>query len=225
MIRIFLADDHPLTRAGLKTWIEDEPDLELVAEAEDGESAWRGISIIKPDVALLEIEMPRGNGIEITERILKAKMPVRVVILTAYSSSQYVMAALRAGARGFILKTAPFRELRKAVHDVYEGGFYVDDSVPLGGENSADYGSLSAREKEVLIFMAQGLTAQDAAVKLSITERTVHAHLTSIYEKLKVKNKTEAILAALKCGIIFLDQLTLDLTFNLTFNAKRSEKI
>jgi DNA-binding NarL/FixJ family response regulator len=210
MIKIFLADDHPLTRAGLKTWIEDEPDLELVSEAEDGESAWMEISRTEPDIALLDIEMPHVNGIDLTERIKRAGMPVRVIILTAYSSRQYVMAALRAGASGFILKTAPSRELRKAVHDVREGRLYVDASVSLGGEDSAEFETLSAREKEVLTFMARGLTAQDAAEKLSITERTVHAHLTSVYEKLRVKNKTEAILAALKCGIIFLDQLTVN---------------
>jgi DNA-binding NarL/FixJ family response regulator len=210
MIKIFLADDHPLIRAGLKTWIEDEPDLELVAEAEDGESAWLEISRTEPDIALLDIEMPRISGIGLTERIVRAGMPVRVIMLTAYSSSQYVMAALRAGAGGFILKTAPSRELRKAVHNVHEGRLYVDASVQFGGENYADYEALSAREREVLTFMAQGFTAQEAAEKLSITERTVHAHLTSVYGKLKVKNKTEAILTALKYGIIFLDQLTVN---------------
>ena len=98
MIKILLADDHPLTRAGLAAWIKDEPDFELVAEAGDGESAWRGIREAKPDVALLDIEMPGGTGIEVAERVTKAKLPVKVVMLTAYKAQQYVMASLRAGA-------------------------------------------------------------------------------------------------------------------------------
>lgn len=207
MINILLADDHPLTRTGLKTWIESEADLDLVAEAEDGESAWEAISRLKPDVALLDIEMPRCSGIEVAERISKEQLPVRVVILTAYSSHPHVMASLRAGASGFILKTAPFKQLRAAIHDVHEGKFYLDASVSLICNICEDFEALTRREKEVLLYSAQGVIAQEVADKLSITERTVHAHLTSIYGKLGAQNKTEAILIALKCGILFLDQI------------------
>jgi DNA-binding NarL/FixJ family response regulator len=213
MIKILLADDHPLTRVGLKTWIDGEPDLQLVSEVEDGESAVIEIAQTKPDIALIDIEMPSCNGMEVTERVVKAAMSVRVIILTAYSSQQYVMAALRAGAAGFVLKTAPFKQLRKAIHDVYDGGFYLDSSVSLGEIANTEREPLSAREKEVLVCTAQGIIAQDVAEALSITERTVQAHLTSVYSKLNAKNKTEAILIALKNGIIFLDQLQINKNF------------
>jgi DNA-binding NarL/FixJ family response regulator len=209
MIKILLADDHPLTRAGLAAWIKDEPDFELLAEAEDGESAWKAMSELKPDVALLDIEMPNGTGIEIAERAKKGKLAVKVVMLTAYKAQQYVMASLRAGASGFILKTAPFDQLRSAVKTAKEGGFYLDSSVSLAG-GFAEPEELSSREREVLICTARGMTGHRVASELSITERTVQAHLASVYNKLGAKNKTEAILIALKRGVIFLDQLHID---------------
>ena len=210
MIKILLADDHPLTRAGLAAWIKDEPELELVAEADSGESAWRAMLEKKPDVALLDIEMPGGNGIEIAERAARAKLPVKIVMLTAYRAQQYVMAALRAGATGFVLKTAPFEQLRAAILAASEGKFYLDTSVSLAGTGFMEPEELSPREKEVLLYTARGMTGHRVAAELNITERTVQAHLTSVYNKLGAKNKTEAILIALKRGIIFLDQLQID---------------
>ncbi|MDR1472175.1 MAG: response regulator transcription factor [Synergistaceae bacterium] len=210
MIRILLADDHPLTRAGLVAWIEGEPDFELVAEAADGESAWRAMTGSPPDVALLDIEMPGGNGIEIAERAARAHLPTRVVMLTAYRAQQYVMASIRAGATGFVLKTAPFEQLRMAVVSASEGRFYLDSSVSLAGAGSVEPVELSPREKEVLLLTAQGMQGHRVASLLSITERTVGAHLASVYNKFGAKNKTEAILIALKRGIIFLDELHID---------------
>ena len=210
MIRVLLADDHPLTRAGLAAWIKDEADFELVAEAADGESAWRAMNDHAPDVALLDIEMPNGSGIEVAERASRASLPVKIVMLTAYKASQYVMASLRAGATGFVLKTAPFEQLRDAVLSAYEGRFYLDTSVSLAGAGYRELEELSPREKEVLLFTAQGMTGHRVAETLVITERTVQAHLASVYNKLGAKNKTEAILIALKRGILFLDQLHID---------------
>ena len=117
MIKILLADDHPLTRAGLAAWLEKERDFKLVGQAVDGESAWDGILSLKPDVALLDIEMPGATGIDIAKRLLELKggLSTGIIILTAYSAQQYVMAAVRAGAKGFMLKTAPFDQLRKAI--------------------------------------------------------------------------------------------------------------
>jgi DNA-binding NarL/FixJ family response regulator len=209
MIKILLADDHPLTRAGLAAWIKDEPDFELVAEAEDGESAWKAMLEFKPDVALLDIEMPNGTGIEVAERATKAKLAVKVVMLTAYKAQQYVMASLRAGASGFVLKTAPFEQLRAAIRAACDGRLYLDASVSFAGD-FAEPEELSSREKEVLLCTARGMTGHRVASELSITERTVQAHLASVYNKLGAKNKTEAILIALKRGIIFLDQLHID---------------
>ncbi len=206
MIRILLADDHPLTRSGLAGWIEKEEGMELAGLASDGESAWKALLELQPDLAMLDIEMPNGNGIEIASRIRKNRLKTNVLMLTAYSAQQYVMASLRAGAKGFILKSAPLEELRKAVYDTARGIFYLDPSVSLTGADEPGE-ELSPREREVLILAGQGLPASEVASLLSITERTVAAHLTSIYGKLGARNKTEAILLALKKGIVLLDEL------------------
>ena len=206
MLRILLADDHPLTRSGLAAWLEEEEGVELVGQAADGESAWTMLLETHPDLALLDIEMPNGSGIEIAERIMKRKLPTNVLMLTAYSAQQYVMASVRAGAKGFILKSAPFDRLRQAIEDTSRGIFYLDPSVSLLSDEAPSE-ELSEREKEVLILTAQGLPSSETARLLSITKRTVAAHLTSIYSKLGAKNKTEAILLALKRGIVLLDQL------------------
>ena len=209
MIRILLADDHPLTRAGLVAWLESEEEFELTGQSFDGESAWSDILRLLPDVALLDIEMPWANGIEIARRIRKKQLPVGVLMLTAWNAQQYVMASIQAGAKGYVLKTAPFEQLRQAIYDVARGVFYIDPSVSLA-ENLEHVESLSAREKEVLLLVAQGLPGHAVAKRLSITERTVQAHLTSTYSKLKARNKTEAILLALKRGIVMLDELQVD---------------
>jgi len=206
MIRILLADDHPLTRSGLAGWIEKEEGMELAGLASDGESAWKAVLELQPDLAMLDIEMPNGNGIEIASRILKQGLRTNVLMLTAYSAQQYVMAAIRAGAKGFILKTAPLEELRRAVFDTAGGTFYLDPSVSLV-QDAGPPEELSPREREVLILAGQGLPASEVAGMLSITERTVAAHLTSIYGKIGARNKTEAILLALKKGIVMLEEL------------------
>ncbi|NLB83904.1 MAG: response regulator transcription factor [Synergistaceae bacterium] len=208
MIRILLADDHPLTRSGLAAWIEKEEGMELVALAEDGEAAWLALNELLPDLALLDIEMPGGNGIDLASRITKQGLKTNVLMLTAYSAQQYVMASVRAGAKGFILKSAPLEELRRAVFDTAQGIFYLDPSVSLVRDDEPAE-ELSPREREVLVLAGQGMPASEVAALLSITERTVAAHLTSIYSKLSARNKTEAILLALKKGIVLLEELQL----------------
>lgn len=206
MIRILLADDHPLTRAGLVAWLEGESGIELVGEADDGESAWKKILELAPDLVLMDIEMPNGNGIEIAARVLREKLPTAVLMLTAYSGEEYAIASLRAGAKGFVLKSAPLEQLRRAIFDVASGVFYLDPSVSIAWE-CEPYEALSPREKEVLLLASEGLPAYEIASRLVIAERTVTAHLTSIYGKLGAKNKTEAILIALKRGVILLSEL------------------
>ncbi|MDR1875169.1 MAG: response regulator transcription factor [Synergistaceae bacterium] len=210
-LRVLLADDHPMTRAGLVAWLETEEGIELVGQAVDGEGAWRGIMDLRPDVAMLDIEMPGGNGIDVTRRVLKEQPATNILILTAYNAQQYVMAAVRAGAKGFLLKTAPFDQVRRAIFDVAKGIFYLDPAVSLR-ETLKDPEELSAREKEVLLLAGQGMPGHETASRLSITERTVQAHLASIYGKLGARNKTEAILIALKKGIVLLDELHLEMS-------------
>ncbi|NLO56229.1 MAG: response regulator transcription factor [Thermovirga sp.] len=207
-IRVFLADDHPLTRAGLRDYIAKEKDLELVGEAGDGLEAWRVIEKERPDVALLDIRMPGENGVALARRIKASSLPVKPVMLTSFDAQQYVMASFRAGARGYVLKTVTPEELARAIRVVARGGLYLDGEVARSMEDGEfAYEALSAREREVLLHAARGLSSKEIAGVLIISERTVQTHLASIYGKLGARNKTEAMLLALKYGIVALEEL------------------
>ncbi len=207
-VRVFLADDHPLTRAGISAYLAQESSVELVGEAEDGETAWKLISEIRPDVALLDIRMPGEDGVSVARRVKESGLPVAVVMLTSYDAQQYVLASLRAGARGFILKTATPEEITRAINTVAKGGFYLDSEVASAmGDGEFSPEQLSAREREVLILASKGFSSKEVAARLFISERTVQTHLASIYDKLGAKNKTEALLLALKYGVVTLEEL------------------
>ena len=207
-IRVILADDHPLTRAGLRDYIEKEIDLELVGEASDGLEAWELIQKEKPDVALLDIRMPKENGVSLARKIKDSKLPVIPVMLTSFDAQQYVIASLRAGARGYILKTVKPNELSRAIRVVARGGLYLDGEVARSIEDEEGaFEALSAREREVLLYAARGLSSKEIAADLIISERTVQTHLASIYDKLGARNKTEAMLLALKYGVVALEEL------------------
>lgn len=207
-VRVFLADDHPLTRAGISAYLAQESSVELVGEAEDGETAWKLISEIRPDVALLDIRMPGEDGVSVARRVKESGLPVAVVMLTSYDAQQYVLASLRAGARGFILKTATPEEITRAINTVAKGGFYLDSEVASAmGDGEFTPEQLSAREREVLILASKGFSSKEVAARLFISERTVQTHLASIYDKLGAKNKTEALLLSLKYGVVTLEEL------------------
>jgi DNA-binding NarL/FixJ family response regulator len=207
-IRVILADDHPLTRAGLRDYIAKERDLVLVGEASDGDEAWDLIERERPDVALLDIRMPGENGVSLARRIKESSLPVIPVMLTSFDAQQYVMASLRAGARGYILKTVTPEELSRAIRVVARGGLYLDGEVARSIEDGdSAFESLSGREREVLLYAARGLSSKEIAKDLIISERTVQTHLASIYDKLGARNKTEAMLLALKYGIVALEEL------------------
>ncbi|MBR0096678.1 MAG: response regulator transcription factor [Synergistaceae bacterium] len=207
-IRILLADDHPLTRAGIAEFLRREETFDLVAEAEDGEKAWELINELKPDVALLDIRMPGMDGVAVSQKVKLSNLHTATIMLTSYDAQQYVMASLRAGARGFVLKTVSPKELTAAINTVASGGLYLDPEVAsvMGGEDFIPE-PLSTREREVLLLAAQGLSRKEVARRLFISERTVQTHLASIYDKLGSKNKTEALLLALKYGVVTLDEL------------------
>ena len=207
-IRVVLADDHPLTRAGISAYLAQESSVELVGEAEDGHEAWGLIDELRPDVALLDIRMPGEDGVAVARKVKESSLPVSVVMLTSYDAQQYVLASLRAGARGFILKTATPEEISRAISTVAKGGFYLDSEVASAvGEREFAPEALSAREREVLILASKGLSSKEVAARLFISERTVQTHLASIYDKLGAKNKTEALLLALKYGVVTLEEL------------------
>jgi DNA-binding NarL/FixJ family response regulator len=210
-IKIVLADDHPLTRAGIAEYLKRESSLELLGEAEDGLKAWQLIQELKPDVALLDIRMPGLDGVAVAQKVKEAGLSTATVMLTSYDAQQYVMASLRAGARGFVLKTVSPKELTAAIATVARGGLYLDPEVAsVMGEREFDPEQLSTREREVLVLAAKGLSSKEVAAKLFISERTVQTHLASIYDKLGSKNKTEALLLALKYGVVTLEELLED---------------
>ncbi len=208
-ISLVLADDHPLTREGMKAYLAKEADFNILGSYADGESAWAGIQQLVPQVALLDIRMPGIDGVALARKIKEASLPVASLMLTSYDAQQYVMASLRAGARGYVLKTASMETLSKAIRIVARGGFYLDSDVANAVEQEGDFvpEPVSVREREVLLLAARGLSGKEIATQLFISERTVQTHLASIYDKLGAKNKTEAMLLSLKYGIVTLEEL------------------
>jgi DNA-binding NarL/FixJ family response regulator len=208
-IRVLLADDHHIVRAGIRQLLEDADDLQVIAEAGDGEEAESLIGQHKPDVAVLDIQMPKASGIEVT-RWVRANFPeVGVLILTAYNDDPYVMAVLQAGANGYVLKTAKADELVQAVRDVHEGKSALDPTVtrklmsslfrktePVTGEPPTD------RELDVLRLAAKGFTNKAIGIQLGISDRTVQGHLAHIFDKMQATSRTEAVMRAVSLGWI-----------------------
>jgi DNA-binding NarL/FixJ family response regulator len=207
-VRVVLADDHPLTRAGLKSYLDSEKEIELIGEAEDGQRALEMIRELEPDVVLLDIRMPKMDGVTVARMIKESGIEVNIIMLTSYDAQQYVLASLRNGAKGFILKTAPPDELARAIMVVSKGGLFLDSEVAGAvGEDELMPETISAREREVLLLAARGFSSKEVASKLFISERTVQTHLASIYDKLGARNKTESLLLALKYGVVTLEEL------------------
>jgi DNA-binding NarL/FixJ family response regulator len=215
VIRVLLADDHQVVRKGIRDFLEEDPDIEVVAEATNGEEAVRLAGEHAPDVAVLDIQMPKMNGIDATSAI-KAQLPrVRVLILTAYEEDPYIFALLRAGADGYVLKNADAEEIVRAVKSVAAGGKVLDPAVagkvmaqmttgkPAAAGDQVE--PLSDRELDVLRLAAQGLTNKAIGHTLQISDRTVQGHLANIYGKLGVASRTEAVTTALRLGWIVLD--------------------
>jgi len=217
-IRVLIADDHAVVREGTRQILEQEPDLKVVAEAADGDEAVKLTGSSKPDVAIIDISMPRVDGIEATRQIKALYPQVAVLILTAYDDDQFVFSLIEAGAAGYLLKSVRGSELVDAVRAVYSGESVLHPSIArkvlnrfvpsLGkGQRQEPPETLSQREMEVLHLATQGLSNQDIADKLSLSLRTVQAHLGHIFNKLGVSSRTEAVVRALKEGWITLDDI------------------
>jgi len=202
-IRILLADDHAVVRAGIRQFLERADGLHVVAEAGDGDAARRLIAETQPDVAVLDIQMPRATGIEVA-RWSRANHPlVGVLILTAYDDDPYVQAALAAGANGYVLKTAAPDAMVRAVRDVFEGKQVLDAAIRArAAAREAVYEPLSERELEVLGLAARGYTNKAISAQLFISDRTVQGHLAHIYAKLQAGTRTEAVTRALSLGLL-----------------------
>ena len=209
-IRVLLADDHHIVRAGIRQLLESAGDLQVIAEAGDGEEAQTLIQKYKPDVAVLDIQMPKASGIEVT-RWARANLPaVGVLILTAYDDDPYVMAVLQAGANGYVLKTAKADELIQSVRDVNEGKSALDPAVTRKlmsnlfkqPDKMIVAEPLTDRELDVLRLAAKGFTNKAIGMQLGISDRTVQGHLAHIFAKMQAASRTEAVMRAVSLGWI-----------------------
>ncbi len=214
-LRVVLADDHVMVRQGIRQFLEEEGDIAVVAEAANGEEALRLVAEHRPDVTILDIQMPGMSGVEAT-RQLRARFPdARILILTAHDDDPYVFALLRAGADGYILKSAPAEDLARAVRSVAAGEPALSPEVArkvvqqavAGGPTRASESveTLTERELEVLELTSRGLTNKAIGRQLGISSRTVQGHLANIYDKLGVASRTEAVTEALRQGWIVIE--------------------
>ena len=208
-IRVLLADDHQIVRAGIRQLLESAKDIQVIAEAGDGEEAQALIQQHKPDIAVLDIQMPKASGIEVTRWVRTHLPEVGVLILTAYDDEPYVMAVLQAGANGYVLKTANTEELIQAVRDVFEGKSALDPRVTQKLMSNlfkqpvkTPVEPLTDRELDVLRLAAKGYTNKSIGVQLHISDRTVQGHLAHIFAKLQANSRTEAVMRGVSLGWI-----------------------
>jgi NarL family two-component system response regulator LiaR len=215
-IRVLLADDHAVVRAGIRQFLETAEDISIEAEADDGEAAIRLIGQTPPDVAVLDIQMPKMTGIEVT-RWIRSNFPgMGILILTAYDEEPYALGVLQAGANGYVLKNAKPQEIIQAVREVHTGRSVVDPVIAqklvtrMLNPASPPLETLSEREMEVLVLVAKGMTNKLIANQLNISARTVQGHLAHIFNKLQASSRTEAVMRAVSLGWIPQDIATPD---------------
>lgn len=211
-IRIFIADDHAIVREGLRALLATEPDLELVGEANDGAQAVSKARTLKPDVILLDMVMPRMDGLEAIVEIKKNWSEAKIIMLTSFSDDEKVFSAIRSGALGYLLKESSPQDLLQAIHSVARGEGFLSPSIASKVMREINQppklpptkDPLTAREVEILQLVAQGLTNDEIAEKLVLSERTVRTHVSNILAKLQLANRTQAALYALKEGLTSL---------------------
>jgi DNA-binding NarL/FixJ family response regulator len=218
-IRLLLADDQPLMRAGFRMILEETDDIDIVGEAPDGTAAVRLAGELKPDVTLMDVRMPGVDGIEATRQIVARDATARILILTTFDLDEYAFSALRAGASGFVLKDVPLDELARAIRSVASGDAVVSPRITrrlldvyatrlpdLPGDASgpvhAALGQLTRREQEVLLEVATGLSNTEIAEKLVVSEATVKTHVGSILAKLGLRNRVQAVIFAYDVGLV-----------------------
>lgn len=203
MIRVLVVDDHPIVRDGLVAVLSDEPDLEVVGAAGSVKEAVALAARESPDVVLLDLELPETDGVTGISRLKEVMPTVRTIVLTAYDTDERVFGALNAGANGYLLKGVPASEIVRGIRAVYQGGSSLDPHIAARvlatmGTGGRSRLRLSPRERDVLALLAQGLTTKEMARSLSISERTVKFHITSIFTKLGASNRAQAVALALQ---------------------------
>ncbi|MCT1398898.1 DNA-binding response regulator [Paenibacillus sp. LC231] len=221
MIRLLIADDHAMVRRGLQVFLATQPDIEMVGEAANGEETLEKANQLNPDVVLMDLNMPILNGIDTTARLKKEQPHIKVIVLTSFIDYDHVLPAIRAGARGYLLKDIEPEDLVAAIRRVYEGQVELHpDAAGLlmthvtspagtdetGGsghqEETAQVDKLTRREQEVLQLIASGMNNREISEALYITEKTVKTHVSHLLDKLGVADRTQAAIYALKHGIV-----------------------
>jgi DNA-binding NarL/FixJ family response regulator len=203
-IRIMLVDDHIVMRMGLATAAGGEPDMEVVAEAENGLEAVQAYAVHHPDVVVLDLRMPKKNGLETIHQLRETFESVRVLVFSNYASGDEVFQAFKAGACGFVTKEMPLERLLEAIRSVHAGEQYIPPEISMR-MNGRVLSNLSTRELEVLTLVAKGLSNKEIGTALDVAEGTIKVHLKNILAKLNVSDRTQAILVAVKRGIIHLE--------------------
>jgi DNA-binding NarL/FixJ family response regulator len=209
-IRLVVADDHPVVREGLAAMLETQPDFDVVAQAADGEEAVAAVAHARPDVVLLDLEMPRLDGVGVLRRLAESAVATRVIVFTVFDTDERIIAAVEAGAAGYLLKGAPRGDVFAAVRTVAAGGSLLAPAAAsavlrrVRGGAGSDAPALTPRERTVLEHVARGLGNKQIASALGIAERTVKFHMTSLFSKLGASNRTEAVTRAVQAGILSL---------------------
>ena len=214
MTTLVIADDQGMVRAGFRSLLEAEPDLEVVGEAADGQAAVELVTRLRPDVTLMDIRMPVLDGLAATRQLLEAGVPTRVLVLTTFDLDEYVFAALRAGASGFLLKDAPAEELAAAIRVVASGDALLAPGVtrrvidafvhraPPTPDPEQPVADLTRREVEVLGLLARGLSNADIAARLFVSEGTTKTHVSNVLTKLGLRDRVQAVIYAYEHGIV-----------------------
>src|SRR5712691_1366113 len=210
MIRILLADDHPIVREGLQAVLETQADFEVIAEAASGDEALRLALELQPDIILLDLEMPIMDGVEATRRLHQLQPSQRIIVFTAFDNDERIIHAVQAGAVGYLLKGAPREDIFNAIRVTMRGGSLLQPVVAskllrhMGQPHPLPHEVLTERELEVLSLLAQGMPNKEIAAQLVISERTAKFHVSSIMGKLGATNRTEAVAIAAQRGLITL---------------------
>lgn len=210
MIRVLIADDHKMVREGLRRILEFDGEIQVIDEADNGEECIKKIRSSKPDIVLLDINMPVMNGIEALQEIRKKKLKTKIIILTVHNEIEYLLRAVDIGIDGYVLKDSDAHELIRAVTSVYEGDKFIQPSlIPLLNSkliardlDAERLEQLSKREIEVLKLVAVGMFNKEIGVELGISERTVKNHLSSIFKKIDSSDRTQAAVFAIRNGLV-----------------------
>jgi two-component system, NarL family, response regulator NreC len=214
MIRVLLVDDHTILREGINALLSGEPDIEVVGEASDGIEALDQVARLEPDVVIMDLVMPRMNGLEATRQIHEKHPTVRVLVLSMYDNDEYVREILQAGASGYVLKRVATDDLVRAIHEVHAGSSFLYPPIAaklIDYVRTGDWAprvevqSLTAREQEVLILIAEGNTNVAIAEQLGLSRKTIESHRSSVMRKLGVHDVTDLVKYALRKGMISLE--------------------